>query len=122
MRVCEEVARFLLNDTALTRRCQRIRYGLRSAAALFPRSSLLKARDSVRDVGRPALRGKVSSHRFTVDLVTANTQRVQEALRVLEEFSRFYSLRQSKAWGAIRFQVYSVEKDLLSKLSSLRHR
>ena len=122
MRVCEEVARFLLNDAALTRRCQRVRYRFRSAAAAVPRLKLLEARDSLRDVGRPALRGKSSSHRFSTDLVSANAQRAQEALRVLEEFYRFYSVRQSKAWGTLRFQVYSIEKDLLTKLSALRHR
>src|SRR5262245_15455744 len=95
LRVCEEVARFLLDDPALTRRSQRLRYRLRSAAAAYPRVKLVAARDSVRDVGRPALRGKVSSHRFATDLVTANAQRAQEALRVLEEFSRIHSKSQS---------------------------
>lgn len=122
MRVCEEVARFLLKDPALTRRCQRARYELRSAARFFHRTDLLTARDSLRDVGRPALRGKASSHRFLADLVSANSQRAQEALRVLEEFCRFYSVRQSKRWAALRFKVYTIEKETLTGLSTLRHR
>ncbi len=122
LRVCEETARFLLKDPSLTRRCQRIRYELRKTAVTFPKAELLRSRDSARDVGRPLLRGRPSSHRVVADLVLANSKRVQEALRVLEEFSRILSARQAVSWGSLRFRVYRLEKDLISKLSALRHR
>ena len=122
LRVCEETARFLLKDALLTRRCQRIRYELRKTAVSFPKAELLRSRDSARDVGRPLLRGRPSTHRVVVNLVLANFQRVQEALRVLEEFSRIFSAGQAVSWGSLRFRVYRLEKDLISKLSALRHR
>ncbi|MBI3615931.1 MAG: hypothetical protein HY211_05370 [Candidatus Omnitrophica bacterium] len=123
LRVCEEVARLVLEERRLTRRCQQIRYDLGRLSQQMSRahplngSALLKARDARKDVGRPAIRGTPAAHRGIRDLVTANSQRVQEALRVLEEFTR---LRSSpiiaKAFSALRFRVYSVEQDLLSRL------
>ena len=116
LRVCEEVARFLLEDPVLTRRCQRIRYTLTRVGEKLSGSRLLKSRDSRSDVGRPSLRGKRSSHQAAKDLVVSNARRVEEALRVLEEFSRWKMLRLSRSFSALRFQVYSLEQTLLSRL------
>lgn len=120
LRVCEEVARLVLNRPVLTRRCQRLRYGLEAAAKSFPQSELLSCRDARGDVGRPARRGPVSPHRWTRDLVRANLRRVQEALRVLEEFSRLGGGRADRFAG-LRFQAYTLEQAFDSALSSLRH-
>ncbi len=122
LRVCEEVARFVLEDPKLTRRCQRLRYELNSLAKSLGHLQLLRVRDSRRDVGRPAKRGKATAHRGVRDLTIANAKRAQEALRVLEEFTRLKSPRLSTACGRLRFRVYSLEQDLLQKLSSVRHR
>ncbi|MBI3333730.1 MAG: hypothetical protein HYZ93_06545 [Candidatus Omnitrophica bacterium] len=116
LRVCEEAARFILEDGGLTRRSQRIRYDLAAAARRIPRARLLKSRDSRADVGRPSERGPVGRHRNIRDLIMANGKRVQEALRVLEEFSRLQSPQTAKAFGSLRFRVYSLEQDLLSRL------
>jgi len=122
LRVCEEVARFVLNDLRLTRRCQRLRYELNTLAKRFPKQKLLESRDSRRDVGRPAERRPAGRHRGYPDLVRANALRAQEALRVLEEFTRLKSISICHVFGSLRFRVYSLEQDLLSKLSSVRHR
>lgn len=116
LRVCEEVARFVLEDPRLTRRCRQIRYDLRSIAQKISPRGLLGARDSRRDVGRPGRRGRMRAHAGIRDLAAANSQRVQEALRVLEEFSRIGSPRRAEELGRLRFRVYSLEKDLLSPL------
>ncbi len=122
LRVCEEVARMVLDDSALTRCCQRLRYDLSRSAVLFPRHRLLQRRDPRRDVGRPQIRKKSSTHRNLRDLLFANSQRVQEALRVLEEFSRLDSVQWSQRFASLRFRAYTLEQDLLRKLSSLRDR
>lgn len=122
LRVCEEVARLIRDDAALTRRCQRFRYSVDRAARLLPGSKLLKARDSRSDVGRPALRGAVRPHRNGRDLLTANLKRVQEALRVLEEFSRLVKPSAAQAFGALRFKAYSLEQAFDSGRKTLRHR
>ncbi len=116
LRVCEEVARFILEKPQLTRRCQQIRYDLSRLGRSLGRADLIKARNSRQDVGRPAVRVKIASHQGVRDLVTANSQRVEEAFRVLEEFTRLSSARLSKEFGILRFRVYSLERDLLSEL------
>ena len=122
LRVCEEVARLVLEDPLLMRRCQRLRYGVDRVAGTLPRLKLLQARDARGDVGRPSRRGEVRAHRSVGDLTAANLRRVQEALRVLEEFTRLKFPQASRAYGSLRFRAYSLEQAFSSAGSSLRHR
>ena len=115
-RVCEEVARLILEDPRLTRRCQALRWELNLRVRSFSDLELLQARNSRGDVGRPALRGRLSFHRGYRDLVIANARRAEESLRVLEEFLRLRSPRVSQRLGSLRFRVYTLEQDLLSRL------
>ena len=122
LRGCEEVARMILDDPRLTRRCQQARYDLGKAAQQLSRAELLRARDSRADVGRPERRGKLAPHRGYRDLAASNAKRAQEAIRVLEEFTRLKAPQVSRKFGSLRFRLYSVEQDLLRKLSAVRHR
>lgn len=122
LRVCEEVARMVLDDAVLTGKCRRLRRQVHAAGVLLGGSRLVAGRDSHRDVGRPELRGPVKTHRGTRDLLTANLRRVQEALRVLEEFGRVRSAAASRAFSALRFRSYTLEKEFHSRLPSLRDR
>jgi len=122
LRVCEEVARLILDDDGLTRKCQRLRYAVDRTAKLLSGGRLLQARDSSRDVGRPGRRGVVRPHGKILDLLTANLRRVQEALRVLEEFSRLVEPAASRSFGSLRFRVYTLEQTFHSKSAALRHR
>ena len=121
LRVGEEVARLILADFSLTRRFQKLRYSLEKLRNTFG-GDLLPARDARRDVGRPSGRKPASRYRNTRDLVSANLRRVEEALRVLEEFSRFRSIRAAQSFGLLRFRTYTLEQEILSKLPALRHR
>ncbi|PIQ82097.1 MAG: hypothetical protein COV76_05390 [Candidatus Omnitrophica bacterium CG11_big_fil_rev_8_21_14_0_20_64_10] len=122
LRVCEEAARLFLDSPRLTRCCQRLRYDLEAAARSLPTREFLRARDSRRDVGRPEERGRVRPHREVFDLLQANGKRVQEALRVLEEFGRLEFPTQSRRFGALRFRAYTLEKELAGALPAVRHR
>ena len=122
LRVCEEVARLILDDEALTRKCQRLRYAVDRTGRMLPVLKLLQARDSKRDVGRPQRRGVIRPHAKIRDLLTSNLKRVQEALRVLEEFSRLVEPVASRSFGSLRFKVYSLEQTFHSRSAALRHR
>lgn len=122
LRVAEEIARFLLEDAALTRRCQRLRYDVDQTARRLRSDRLIAARDAGRDVGRPARRGRPRRHARTADLLRANLRRTQEALRVLEEFSRLTDAAAARRFGACRFRAYSLEQTFPSRLPPLRHR
>lgn len=122
MRVCEEIARFILSDAALTRRCEKVRHTIGRISRLLPPPAFLKTRDVHRDAGRPSLRRIRSGHKLYQDLLTANARRVEESVRVLEEFSRLWSLQQARRWTRLRFEVYDIEQSICAHLSSLRHR
>ena len=122
LRVCEEIARLGLEDPSLTRRCQRLRYGVDLAAGSLPRFKMLQTRDARRDIGRPSRRGAVRPHHTVEDLVAANLRRVQEAFRVLEEFTRLKFPKASRAFGSLRFRAYSLEQTFHSTGATLPHR
>lgn len=111
-----------LEDSTLTRRCQRLRYEVERTARLLPGQKLMEARNSRRDVGRPSQRGVQAPHRGIHALASANAKRVQEALRVLEEFSRMISPKGAQRFGDLRFRAYALEQAFHSRFSSLCHR
>ena len=129
LRVLEDVARFLLNDAELSQRLKALRHDL----ALETKSlgiGLLSQRDSEQDVGRPQsiplpTRGKelnveTTSLQGLSDLVTANAKRVEESLRVIEELAKLpeiSSMLNSAKFEQSRFAIYTLERDLVSKIS-----
>ncbi len=120
LRVCEEVARFVLEDAALTRQLQRARYTLdRTVISQLHVADLFAARNVRSDPGRPSLRPHSGSHRRYRDLACANIRRTEEALRVMEEFSRISFPRAARSFAALRFKSYDLEQTLFRRLSSL---
>ncbi|MCB4756741.1 MAG: thiamine-phosphate pyrophosphorylase [Elusimicrobia bacterium] len=111
IRVVEDAARFLWDDKALFRRWRSLRHRLHHATALRHRA-LIQARDSRRDPGRLMAEGKRCS---VSDIVFANARRAQEAVRVLEEYSKLFSPTTSVELKAIRYQLYVEEKRLSKK-------
>lgn len=122
LRVCEEIARFALEDKRLTVAIKKVRHDLSdcikvSGASL---SELLEARDVRSDVGKkPESFENPREHRS--DLFAANIERAKEALRVLEEVSKLTTPGVSPRFKKIRFSVYAIEKKILPRLETLRH-
>ena len=89
LRVAEDVARFILNDSTLLKRLKKIRHAVTAAEkALFASGKLrLLARDVERDLGKGTPEKKEKIRNSSKELLTANLKRAQEALRSLEEFS-----------------------------------
>lgn len=134
LRVLEDVARFLLNDVAASRRLKDLRHRL--IKGLGPlEQGLLSARRVAEDVGaplpertglpvagtgaRPAGRTTAAPHEDLPALVQANSRRAQESLRVLEEFSRLSGgPLEGRAGGfeKARFEVYQLEQHLVGRL------
>jgi len=129
LRVLEDVARFLLNDAELSQQLRVLRHDLAQETKSLG-IGLLSQRDSKHDVGRPhstslPLREKELKMETTrlqglSDLVTANAKRVEESLRVLEELAKLpeiSSMLNSARFEQARFALYTLERDLLSKIS-----
>jgi thiamine-phosphate pyrophosphorylase len=120
IRVCEEIARFHLESTHAFRRVRALRHAVASAVRRLPVSpvELVRARESGRDIGKRAPGSRVDS----VDrLLLINFQRVKESLRTLEECARLIAPRHTSSFQRLRFLTYEVERDLLLRLSTLRH-
>ncbi|MBI4354977.1 MAG: hypothetical protein HY597_00820 [Candidatus Omnitrophica bacterium] len=123
LRVCEEVARFVLKASALTAQFRRTRHRLADAAADLAVSRLQRtsSRESRHDVGRRAGSLNGLRPRGVSDILTANFQRAEEALRVLEEYGKLCEPRAAARFQAIRFVTYTLEKTTCARLAALRH-
>lgn len=108
LRVLEDSARFLREDSNLSRRLKRLRHRLDFVSRRnYPK--LLAARDSWRDIGS---RTKETGKRNVRGVLIANFRRSQEALRVLEEFSGIFGKNGSQGFKRIRFELYQIEKEM----------
>ncbi len=111
LRVIEELARFSLADEALQRNIKRMRHDVREAVRRFG-IGLLESRDSVMDVGRKVT-SRTERGRDSLDQVAqANFSRVQEALRVLEEYGKLIDPDVSSRFKALRFEIYATQREL----------
>lgn len=118
IRVLEDIARLLLNDITLTEKLKTMRHELVRQDLSF-NQQLLQSRDSDNDVGSTL---EVTSEEKEKDLpsvVIANSRRVQEALRTLEEIAKtpdFISKLDSEKFKQARFDLYTIERELLSRM------
>jgi len=116
LRVLEEFARLAMNDAALSQRLKDLRHRLLVTDSGL-RARLLGARDAAGDVGAALEAPDQGEPRDAVAVITANARRVQESLRVLEEIARTpASGLDTNNFKEARFAVYTLEKDLLSRL------
>jgi thiamine-phosphate pyrophosphorylase len=119
LRVAEEVVRFVTNKRSYTAQFKLLRHELKNAIESLPVSvtELLSARNSASDVGGDMV--IFSKKRVDTEaLFMSNLKRAQEAVRVLEEFSKVLSSSSSKKFQAIRFHLYEFEKKAYLKLFS----
>lgn len=116
LRVCEEIARFILRDARLTSEFKNLRHKISRSLKKFPHApyTLLKSRNSQGDVGKSFL--PEPSRKNYRDLFCANIQRTKESLRVLEEFSSLFNQSVSKTFARLRFKVYHLEKKTVERL------
>jgi thiamine-phosphate pyrophosphorylase len=115
LRIVEEWCRFGLEDAQLTETCKQMRQELGG----WHDDRLREARDTPGDPGT-ALTHPQEATRDTIEQVLqANLCRIQEALRVLEEYGKLYDRQLGAACKQMRYQVYALESTLLF---SQRHR
>lgn len=105
LRVLEEFSRFLTNNTHITNTLKSLRHGINSLET--HKHLNVSSRDTSEDLRAretPASRADLKS------ILTANAKRVQEALRVLEEYSG------DSQFNAFRYDMYDLEKEILNHL------
>ncbi len=110
LRVCEEIARFVLNNGALTAGFKKARHGIDPIVkALEKKQALLSGRDACTDVGKKILGNEIQRDTLC-DVFFANIQRAKESIRVLEEFSKLKNRKLALSFKGIRYHLYELEK------------
>ena len=116
LRLLEDIARFQLDDAALTRQLKNMRHELTTISPPLGRQ-LLEARHADADIGRNMQAGGQAGHKDIEAAVSANAKRVQQSLRVLEELARTPDIDlDTERFKQARFALYTIERQLISKL------
>jgi thiamine-phosphate pyrophosphorylase len=111
LRVVEEYIRLVKNNVDYTARLKQLRHDVTAAVGLMQIDrELIEARQSDTDVGAGSPSSSEGRRADLEHIVTANLRRSQEALRVLEEYSKLLSANASAEFKRIRFEVYTIEK------------
>jgi thiamine-phosphate pyrophosphorylase len=113
LRVCEEIARFILNNSSFTLQFKKLRHRLNSiiASLRIERKELIKYRDTKKDVGKKSIIQEMKRKDFK-DILFVNLQRIKESLRVLEEFSKLIDKKMAERFKRMRYEVYNLEKKI----------
>lgn len=112
LRVVEEYVRFVLDDSLLAAVCKSLRHGLEQTRAQFPQGELSRARDTVGDVGTQISTTTEYQRPDLLAVVAANLKRLEQALRVLEEYGKTVSADLGKQFETLRYQTYTLEKQI----------
>jgi thiamine-phosphate pyrophosphorylase len=110
LRVIEEWCRFGLEDAALSQECK----DLRQQLASWHSEKMRESRDTNHDPGTNLSHGQELKRSDVQAVLRANLCRVQEALRVLEEYSKVDPDLLDLSTGAksLRYRLYMLESKL----------
>lgn len=111
LRVIEEWCRFGLHQSHTAELCKNYRQEL----ARWHRSEFRAARDTHGDVGTALTHPQETKREDILCLLQANFCRVQEALRVLEEYGKLVDISMADAMKQLRYEIYQLESELLNK-------
>jgi thiamine-phosphate pyrophosphorylase len=110
LRIIEEWCRFGVNSSQLVNECKQMRQEL----AKWHGMELRAARDTPGDAGTELTHPHEQQRSSIQQLLQVNFARVEEALRVLEEYSKLYDPDLGSAAKQMRYRVYTLESNLLA--------
>ena len=126
LRVIEDFVRFALDDRFLTTQCKTLRHDLAAALAVFPLSRRHAARETPRDVGTRVSLASEQARAGAREVVAAGFQRVQQALRSLEEYAKTCEPAAAARFESLRYQSYTLQRaieisaDSMARLAETR--
>jgi len=118
LHLLEDIARLMLDDAELTRQLKTLRHEILRGDWSF-NQQLVQSRNSEGDVGVDIEAPAEEKQRELPIVVVANSRRVQEALRTLEEMSKVPGTTpelDGEKFKKARFALYTIEQKLLSRL------
>ncbi|MGB6327518.1 MAG: thiamine-phosphate pyrophosphorylase [Halarcobacter sp.] len=115
IRVVEDIFRYVYNDKETSSKLK----ALRHLSRLENYTQLLETRDIQNDVLRESIKSE-QNRSDLYSILIANFKRAQESARVLEEFSKLISIKDSENFKYIRYELYNLEILLtaLTKITS----
>lgn len=111
VRVVEDICRFILDDSELTKSLKEIRHCAKISILL----DALTHRDIIGDCSKSTTKSE-SSRADINSIIIANFKRAQESSRVLEELLKLYNRAEADNFKTIRYRLYDVEKKLFLKI------
>ena len=110
LRVLEDWARFGLGGNDFVTKIKNYRQILgKNHLEIYKQS-----RNYIEDQFKGLTHQEQNNRKNPEQIICSNAGRVQEALRVIEEFSRIHNHKLSKIASEIRYEIYSLEIELLS--------
>ena len=110
LRVLEDWARFGLGENDSVKRIKNFRQILgKNHLEVYKQS-----RNHIEDKCKGLTHQEQINRKAPEQIISSNAGRVQEALRVIEEFSRLHNHELSKIASEIRYEIYTLEINLLS--------
>ncbi|MEM7770358.1 MAG: thiamine phosphate synthase [Cyanobacteria bacterium P01_A01_bin.37] len=109
IRTIEDWCRFGLNHVPFTDQCK----ALRQELARWHTPELRAARDTPGDLGTALTHPQEETRTGLNHVLQANFCRIEEALRVLEEYGKLYQPAMGKSFKHMRYQVYTLESNVM---------
>ncbi|MDI6703637.1 MAG: thiamine-phosphate pyrophosphorylase [bacterium] len=118
LRVVEEVARFVFEDEKLVLTLKNLRHEVTELVnKVTSPTELSSYRESRKDVGKDLVVDNGWRKKDLLQIVEANMKRTQEGIRVLEEFCKVIDEGSSSKLRKMRFEAYSLEKEIRQKIA-----
>lgn len=119
LRTLEDLARFVLDEAALSGEAKALRHELTGVIhrAFGPRAGLVAHRDTPGDVGTAITAPSERERSSAADVAAAAGSRLGEALRVIEEALKIEAPGEAASVERIRYRGYELERRLLPKLA-----
>ncbi|WP_152058253.1 thiamine-phosphate pyrophosphorylase [Aliarcobacter butzleri] len=112
IRVVEDIFRYVYNNKEVATKLKNLRHLARTQNYY----ELLETRDVKNDVLRESIESEQNRDNLNSILI-ANFKRAQESARVLEEFTKLTSIKDSENFKYIRYELYNLEI-VLTKITS----
>jgi thiamine-phosphate pyrophosphorylase len=113
LRVVEDYCRFVLEDGFLSSEWKKLRHDFAAAIADVEPRLLLEARETQRDAGTSLTTPAEEYRASTAEVLQANVKRLEEALRALEEYGKIHHPKLGRAFEALRYRTYTLERATL---------
>ncbi|PUE65055.1 thiamine-phosphate pyrophosphorylase [Arcobacter lacus] len=113
IRVVEDIFRYVYNNKEVATKLKNIRHLARTQNYY----ELLETRDVKNDVLRESIKSEQNRDNLNSILI-ANFKRAQESARVLEEFTKLTSIKDSENFKYIRYELYNLEIVLIKITSN----